>query len=53
MLAEHEAAGPNAGASALQIIGDGAAEQALWFAIYHLNGVVNPAHERVSIRALH
>ena len=52
MLAEHEAAWAERWRlSALQIIGDGAAEQALRFAIYHLNGAANPADERVSIGA--
>ena len=44
--------GPNAGSSAtLRSTGDGAAERALRFAIYHLNSAANPADERVSIGA--
>ena len=44
--------GRNAGVSATsRLTGDAAAEQALRFAIYHLNSAANPADERVSIGA--
>ena len=52
VLPEHEAAWAERWRlSDLQIAGDVASEQALRFAIYHLNGAANPADERVSIGA--
>jgi trehalose/maltose hydrolase-like predicted phosphorylase len=37
--------------SAVEVDGDAAAQQALRFAVYHLNSAANPADERVSIGA--
>lgn len=52
VLAEHEAAWATRwDCSDVQIDGDAAAQQALRFAIYHLNSAANPADERVSIAA--
>jgi trehalose/maltose hydrolase-like predicted phosphorylase len=52
VLAEHDAAWAERWRlSDLRITGDCAAERALRFAIYHLNGAANPADERVSIGA--
>ena len=52
VLQEHEAAWSNRWhSSEIEVGGDPAAEQALRFAVYHLNSAVNPADERVSIGA--
>ena len=52
VLAEHEAAWASRWRySAVEVDGDAAAQQALRFALYHLNGAANPADERVSIGA--
>ena len=52
VLAEHEAAWASRWqCSDVEIAGDAAAQQALRFAIYHLNSAANPADERVSIGA--
>jgi trehalose/maltose hydrolase-like predicted phosphorylase len=49
---EHEAAWSDRWrCSDIQVGGDPAAEQALRFAVYHLNSAANPADERVSIGA--
>jgi trehalose/maltose hydrolase-like predicted phosphorylase len=49
---EHEAAWSDRWRSSdIEIGGDPAAEQALRFAVYHLNSAANPADERVSIGA--
>jgi trehalose/maltose hydrolase-like predicted phosphorylase len=51
-LAEHETAWANRWrCSDVTVDGDAAAQQALRFAIYHLNSAANPADERVSIGA--
>ncbi len=52
VLAEHEAAWAERWRlSDVEIKGDDASEQALRFAIYHLNSAANPKDERVSIGA--
>src|ERR1700728_2920530 len=52
VLAEHEAAWTiRWRCSDVEVGGDAAAQQALRFAIYHLNSAANPADERVSIGA--
>jgi trehalose/maltose hydrolase-like predicted phosphorylase len=52
VLAEHEAAWASRWqCSDVEVGGDAAAQQALRFAIYHLNSAANPADERVSIGA--
>jgi trehalose/maltose hydrolase-like predicted phosphorylase len=52
VLAEHEAAWTSRWqCSDVEVDGDAAAQQALRFAIYHLNSAANPADERVSIGA--
>jgi trehalose/maltose hydrolase-like predicted phosphorylase len=52
VLAEHEAAWASRWrCSAVEVDGDAAAQQALRFAVYHLNSAANPADERVSIGA--
>ncbi|MBV8337316.1 MAG: glycoside hydrolase family 65 protein, partial [Alphaproteobacteria bacterium] len=52
IVQEHEAAWSDRWrASAIEVEGDPAAEQALRFAVYHLNSAANPADERVSIGA--
>ena len=52
VLAEHEAAWASRWqCSDVEVEGDAAAQQALRFAIYHLNSAANPADERVSIGA--
>jgi trehalose/maltose hydrolase-like predicted phosphorylase len=52
VLARHEAAWGNRWhCSDVEVDGDAAAQQALRFAIYHLNSAANPADERVSIGA--
>jgi trehalose/maltose hydrolase-like predicted phosphorylase len=52
VLAEHETAWANRWrCSDVTVDGDAAAQQALRFAIYHLNSAANPADERVSIGA--
>jgi trehalose/maltose hydrolase-like predicted phosphorylase len=52
VLAEHEAAWASRWrCSAVEVDGDEAAQQALWFALYHLNSAANPADERVSVGA--
>ena len=52
VLAEHEAAWASRWqCSDVEVDGDAAAQQALRFAIYHLNSAANPADERVSIGA--
>ena len=52
VLAEHEAAWASRWqCSDVEVGGDAAAQQALRFAVYHLNGAANPADERVSIGA--
>ena len=52
VLAEHEAAWASRWrCSAVEVDGDEAAQQALRFAVYHLNSAANPADERVSIGA--
>ena len=52
VLAEHEAAWTTRWqCSDVEVGGDAAAQQALRFAIYHLNSAANPADERVSIGA--
>jgi trehalose/maltose hydrolase-like predicted phosphorylase len=52
VLAEHEAAWAERWrASDVQIDGDPAAQAALRFALYHLNGAANPDDEQVSIGA--
>ena len=52
VLAEHEAAWASRWqCSDVEVEGDTAAQQALRFAIYHLNSAANPADERVSIGA--
>ena len=52
VVAEHEAAWATRWQSSdVEVDGDAAAQQALRFAIYHLNGAVNPDDERVSIGA--
>ena len=52
VLAEHEAAWASRWrCSAVEVDGDEAAQQALRFALYHLNSAANPADERVSIGA--
>ena len=51
-LARHEAAWADRwGRSNVEVDGDGAAQEALRFAAYHLNGAANPHDERVSIGA--
>jgi trehalose/maltose hydrolase-like predicted phosphorylase len=52
VVQEHEAAWANRWHSSdIELEGDPAAEQALRFAVYHLNSAVNPSDERVSIGA--
>ena len=52
VFAEHEAAWASRWqCSDVEVDGDAAAQQALRFAIYHLNSAANPADERVSIGA--
>ena len=52
VFAEHEAAWTTRWqCSDIEVEGDAAAQQALRFAIYHLNSAANPADERVSIGA--
>jgi trehalose/maltose hydrolase-like predicted phosphorylase len=52
VLAAHEAAWASRWqCSDVEVDGDAAAQQALRFAIYHLNSAANPADERVSIGA--
>ncbi len=52
VLAQHETAWASRWqCSDVEVEGDDAAQQALRFAIYHLNGAANPADERVSIGA--
>ncbi len=52
MLAEHEAAWASRWqCSDVEVDGDAGAQQALRFAIYHLNSAANPADEHVSIGA--
>lgn len=52
VVSEHEAAWAERWAcSDIEIDGDPAAQQALRFAVYHLNGAANPDDERVSIAA--
>ena len=52
VLAEHEAAWASRWqCSDVEVDGDAAAQQALRFAIYHLNSAANPADEHVSIGA--
>ena len=52
VVAEHEAAWASRWqCSDVEVDGDAAAQQALRFAIYHLNSAANPADERVSIGA--
>ena len=52
VLAEHETAWASRWQSSdVEVGGDDAAQQALRFAIYHLNSAANPADERVSIGA--
>jgi trehalose/maltose hydrolase-like predicted phosphorylase len=52
VLAEHEAAWTTRWrCSDVEVDGDDTAQQALRFAIYHLNSAANPADERVSIGA--
>ncbi len=52
VVAEHEVAWSNRWkCSDVEVDGDAAAQQALRFAIYHLNSAANPADERVSIGA--
>ena len=52
VLAEHESAWASRWRrSDVQVDGDAGAQQALRFAIYHLNSAANPADERVSIGA--
>ncbi len=52
VVREHEAAWSDRWRSSdIEVGGDPAAEQALRFAVYHLNSAANPADERVSIGA--
>lgn len=52
VIAEHEAAWASRWQfSDVEVEGDEAAQQALRFAVYHLNSAANPADERVSIGA--
>ncbi len=52
VVAEHEAAWAGRWqCSDVEVEGDAAAQQALRFAVYHLNSAANPADERVSIGA--
>ena len=52
LVQEHEAAWSDRWRSSdIEVGGDPAAEQALRFAVYHLNSAANPADERVSIGA--
>jgi len=52
VVAAHERAWENRWAcSDVEVEGDPAAQQALRFALYHLNGAANPADEHVSIAA--
>src|SRR6185437_3891266 len=52
VVAEHEAAWVSRWQrSDVEVDGDTAAQQALRFAVYHLNSAANPADERVSIAA--
>jgi len=52
VLAEHEAAWAERWrCSGVEVAGDPAAQQALRFALYHLNSAANPADEHVSIGA--
>ena len=52
VVAAHEAAWSSRWrCSDVEVDGDAAAQQALRFAVYHLNGAANPADERVSIGA--
>ncbi|MGD0720045.1 MAG: glycosyl hydrolase family 65 protein [Roseiarcus sp.] len=52
VMAAHEAAWTDRWRLAdVEVEGDDAAQQALRFAVYHLNGAANPADERVSIGA--
>ena len=52
IVEEHEAAWADRWRSSdIEVEGDPAAEQALRFAVYHLNSATNPADERVSIGA--
>jgi trehalose/maltose hydrolase-like predicted phosphorylase len=52
VVAEHEAAWASRWrCSGVEVDGDAAAQQALRFALYHLNSAANPVDERVSIGA--
>lgn len=52
VVAQHEAAWASRWrCSGVEVDGDAAAQQALRFAVYHLNSAANPADERVSIGA--
>ena len=52
VVAEHQAAWASRWrCSDVEVDGDAAAQQALRFAVYHLNSAANPADERVSIGA--
>ncbi len=52
VLAEHEATWASRWRrSSVKVAGDAAAQQALRFAVYHLNSAANPADDRVSIGA--
>jgi trehalose/maltose hydrolase-like predicted phosphorylase len=52
IVQEHEAAWSDRWHSSdIEVAGDPAADQALRFAVYHLNSAANPADERVSIGA--
>ena len=52
VLAEHEQAwAARWGSSGVEVQGDPAAQRALRFALYHLNGAANPADDHVSIGA--
>ena len=51
MAAHEDAWAARWDASDVEIEGDSAAQQAVRFALYHLNGAANPADERVSIAA--
>jgi trehalose/maltose hydrolase-like predicted phosphorylase len=52
VVSEHEAAWASRWqCSDVEVDGDAAAQQALRFAVYHLNSAANPADERVSIGA--
>jgi trehalose/maltose hydrolase-like predicted phosphorylase len=52
VVAQHEAAWSGRWqCSEIEVTGDAAAQQALRFALYHLNGAANPGDQRVSIGA--